>query len=253
MWISIISLFPNIFKEIIKYGLINKSIKKKLLNISFFNPRDFIQNKNRKVDSLIYGGGGGVILKAEPLIRAINQAKLKMKKDNIKIIFLSPQGQKLNVSCIKKLLSYKNMIFICGRYKGIDERVINNFVDEEISIGDYILSGGELPAMVLIDVLVRNIPGVLNTISSCTTDSFFNNGLLGFPNYTKPKILKNLKNNHVPKVLISGNHKKIEEWRLKQSLGITWLKRPDLLKKKKLTKQEKLLFNKFKHSYLKNK
>ncbi|QJC36267.1 tRNA (guanosine(37)-N1)-methyltransferase TrmD [Enterobacteriaceae endosymbiont of Donacia cincticornis] len=248
MWISIISLFPEMFKEIIRYGVINKSIKKKLLNINFFNPRDF--TKNKKVDSVIYGGGGGVILKAKPLIRAIYQAKLQMKH-HVKIIFLSPQGKQINISCIKKLLSYKNMIFICGRYKGIDERVINNFVDEEISIGDYILSGGELPAMVLIDVLVRNIPGVLNTISSCTTDSFFNDGLLGFPNYTKPKKLKHLKYNDVPKVLVSGNHKKIKEWRLKKSLEITWLKRPDLFKKKILTKKEKFLFNKFKNSYLK--
>ncbi|QJC35456.1 tRNA (guanosine(37)-N1)-methyltransferase TrmD [Enterobacteriaceae endosymbiont of Donacia proxima] len=252
MLISIISLFPEMFKEIIKYGLINKSIKKKLLNIKIFNLRDFTKNKNKKVDSSIYGGGGGVILKAKPLIRAIYQAKLQMKH-HVKIIFLSPQGKQINLSCIKKLLSYKNMIFICGRYKGIDERVINNFVDEEISIGDYILSGGELPAMVLIDALVRNIPGVLNTISSCTTDSFFNNGLLGFPNYTKPKTLKHLKNNNVPKVLISGNHQKIKDWRLKQSLGFTWLKRPDLFKKKILTEKEKFLFSKFKKTYLKKK
>lgn len=253
MWISIISLFPEMFKTIIKYGLINKSIKKKLLNINLFNPRDFIKNKFSKIDSNIYGGGGGVILKAEPLIKSIYQAKKEMK-NNIKIIYLSPQGKKIDISYIKKLLSYNKMILICGRYKGIDERIINNFVDEEVSIGDYILSGGELPAMILLDILVRHIPGVLNNISSCNTDSFFNNGLLDAPNYTHPKILtRSLKKNTVPSILLSGDHKKIKEWKLQQSLGITWLKRPDLLRKKKLTKKEKILLQKFKKSYLKDK
>ncbi|QJC37496.1 tRNA (guanosine(37)-N1)-methyltransferase TrmD [Enterobacteriaceae endosymbiont of Donacia thalassina] len=252
MWISIISLFPEMFKTIIKYGLIHKSIKKKLLNINFWNPRDFVKNKFSKVDSPIYGGGGGVILKAEPLIKSISKAKLEMR-NNVKIIYLSPQGKKINISYIKKLLSYNKMILLCGRYKGIDERVINNFIDEEVSIGDYILSGGELPAMILIDILVRQIPGVLNTMSSGNTDSFFNNGLLDSPHYTRPRIIKNVKKNTVPSILLSGNHKKIKEWRLQQSLGMTWLKRPDLLRKKKLTKKEKFLFNKFKNSYLKNK
>ncbi|QJC38307.1 tRNA (guanosine(37)-N1)-methyltransferase TrmD [Enterobacteriaceae endosymbiont of Donacia marginata] len=252
MWISIISLFPEMFKTYIKYGLINKSIKKKLLNISFWNPRDFIKNKFSKIDSNIYGGGGGIILKAEPLIKSIYKAKIEMK-NNVKIIYLSPQGKKINISYIKKLLSYNKMIFICGRYKGIDERVINNFVDEEVSIGDYILSGGELPAMILLDTIVRQIPGVLNNMSSSQTDSFFNNGLLDAPNYTYPKVLKNLKKNTVPSILLSGNHKKIKEWKLQQSLGITWLKRPDLLRKKKLTKKEKILFQNFKKYYFKNK
>ncbi|QJC37086.1 tRNA (guanosine(37)-N1)-methyltransferase TrmD [Enterobacteriaceae endosymbiont of Donacia vulgaris] len=250
MWISIVSLFPEMFETVIKYGLINKSIKKKLLNISFWNPRNYMKNKFNKIDSTVYGGGGGVILKAEPLIETISKAKLEMK-NNVKIIYLSPQGKKINISYIKKLLSYNKMIFLCGRYKGIDERIITNFVDEEVSIGDYILSGGELPAMILIDILVRQIPGVLNRISSNNTDSFFNNGLLGCPNYTRPRILKNLKENIVPKILLSGNHKKIKEWRLQQALGITWLKRPDLFKKKILTKKEKILFNKFKNSFLK--
>ncbi|QJC35867.1 tRNA (guanosine(37)-N1)-methyltransferase TrmD [Enterobacteriaceae endosymbiont of Donacia sparganii] len=252
MWISIISLFPEMFKTVIKYGIINKSIKKKLLKISFWNPRDFTKNKNRKVDSKIYGGGGGVILKAEPLIKSIFKVKLEMK-DNVKVIYLSPQGKKINISYIKKLLLYDKIILLCGRYKGIDERVINNYIDEEVSIGDYILSGGELPAMILIDILIRHIPGVLNTISSNNTDSFFNNGLLGSPNYTRPRVLKELGKKNVPSILLSGNHKKIKEWRLQQSLGITWLKRPDLFKKKKLTEKEKILFNKFKNSYFKNK
>ncbi|QJC33458.1 tRNA (guanosine(37)-N1)-methyltransferase TrmD [Enterobacteriaceae endosymbiont of Donacia clavipes] len=252
MWINVISLFPEMFQTILNYGLINKGIKRKLLNINFFNPRDFTDNKNRKVDDYIYGGGDGVILKAEPLIKSIYQAKLNMK-NNVKLIYLSPQGKKINISLIKKLMLYKNIILICGRYKGIDERIINNFVDEEISIGDYILSGGELPAMVLIDILVRQIPGVLNKISSGNTDSFFNNGLLDSPNYTRPQKLKNLLKNKVPSVLLSGNHKKIKEWRLKQSLGITWLKRLDLFKKKKLTQKEEILFNEFKNYYFKKK
>ncbi|QJC31887.1 tRNA (guanosine(37)-N1)-methyltransferase TrmD [Enterobacteriaceae endosymbiont of Donacia tomentosa] len=248
MLIGVISLFPEIFQPFIKYGIIQKSIKKKLLSIDFWNPRNYTNNKKYKVDSTIYGGGGGVILKAEPLIRSIEQAKLKIR-NNIKLIYLSPQGRKIDTACINSLLC-KNIILICGRYKGIDERIITNFVDEEISIGDYILSGGELPAMVLIDIIVRLIPGVLNNILSNSTDSFFNNGLLDCPNYTKPRVLNNFKG-QVPKILLSGDHKKIQQWRLKQSLGATWLKRPDLLKKKKLTKEEKFLFNEFKTSYFK--
>ncbi|QJC29699.1 tRNA (guanosine(37)-N1)-methyltransferase TrmD [Enterobacteriaceae endosymbiont of Plateumaris pusilla] len=248
MWIGIISLFPEMFKSITDYGIISKGIKKKLLKLKFWNPRDYTKNKYHNVDCNIYGGGSGVLLKAEPLIKSINAAQYKAN-GYAKLIYLSPQGKRINKSYIKNLLIYKKLILVCGRYKGIDERVINSYIEEEISIGDYILSGGELPAMVLIDVLARLIPGVLNKKSSNDTDSFFNNGLLDCPNYTRPKILKNMEK--VPDILLSGNHKKIKEWRLQQSLGRTWLKRPDLFKKKKLTKEEKILFDQFKNNYFK--
>ncbi|QJC29252.1 tRNA (guanosine(37)-N1)-methyltransferase TrmD [Enterobacteriaceae endosymbiont of Plateumaris rustica] len=250
MWIGIISLFPEMFKSITNYGIISKSIKKNLLTINYWNPRDYTKNKYHDVDYKIYGGGSGVILKAEPLIKSIHAAKHKANS-YVKLIYLSPQGKKINKSYISNLLTYKKIILVCGRYKGIDERIINYYIDEEISIGDYILSGGELPAMVLIDVLARLIPGVLNKKSSNDTDSFFNNGLLDCPYYTRPKILKNI--GKVPKILLSGHHEKIKIWRLQQSLGSTWLKRPDLLKKRKLTKEEKILLNDFKKNYFKKK
>ncbi|QJC28363.1 tRNA (guanosine(37)-N1)-methyltransferase TrmD [Enterobacteriaceae endosymbiont of Plateumaris braccata] len=248
MWIGIISLFPEMFKAIIDYGITNKGIKKKLLTLNFWNPRDYTKKKYHNVDCNIYGGGSGVILKAEPLIKSIHAAQYKVN-NSAKLFYLSPQGKKINKSYINNLLTYKNIILLCGRYKGIDERIINYYIDEEISIGDYILSGGELPAMVLIDILTRLIPGVLNTKSSNDTDSFFNNGLLDSPHYTRPRILKNKEK--VPEILLSGHHKKIQEWRLQQSLGNTWLKRPDLFKKKKLTKEEKILFNEFKNKLIK--
>ncbi|QJC28807.1 tRNA (guanosine(37)-N1)-methyltransferase TrmD [Enterobacteriaceae endosymbiont of Plateumaris consimilis] len=248
MWFGIISLFPEMFKSIIDYGITSKGIKKKLLTLNFWNPRDYTKNKYHNVDCNIYGGGSGVILKAEPLIKAIHAATQKVKK-SVKTIYLSPQGKQINKLYVNNLLTYKNIILICGRYKGIDERIIHSYIDEEVSIGDYILSGGELPAMILIDILSRLIPGVLNKKSSNDTDSFFNNGLLDCPNYTRPRILKNKEK--VPEILLSGHHKKIKKWRLQQSLGYTWLKRPDLFKKKKLTKEEKILFNEFKNDFFK--
>ncbi|QJC31047.1 tRNA (guanosine(37)-N1)-methyltransferase TrmD [Enterobacteriaceae endosymbiont of Macroplea appendiculata] len=244
MWIGIISLFPKMFDAIKNYGITRQGIKKKLLQLDFCNPRDYVNNKY-KIDAPIYGGGG-IILKPEPLMKAIKEIKKKTKSKNIKVIYLSPQGKNINIKYIKTLLKY-DFILICGRYKGIDERVIQYFIDEEISIGDYILSGGELPAMIVIDAVSRLIPGVLNNIASNKTDSFYNNGLLDCPHYTRPAIITNY--SHVPDILLSGNHKKINDWKLQNSLGYTWLKRPDLLNKKKLNEKEKHLLKIFKKNF----
>ncbi|VFP81545.1 tRNA (guanosine(37)-N1)-methyltransferase TrmD [Buchnera aphidicola] len=224
---SIITIFPNMFNNIFKYGVIKKAIQKKKININILNLRDFSIDKRKKIDDKIYGGGSGMLIMFLPLFKAVIEAKKKQKKKSI-VIYLSPQGKILNHNNIKYFIKKKNLIFICGRYKGIDERFIKTQVDEEWSIGDYILTGGELPAMIFIDAITRSIPGVLNNKNSLKEESF-NNNLLDCPNYTRPK---NINNNTVPSILLSGNHKKIKKWRLKYALKNTLLKRPDLLKKK---------------------
>lgn len=234
MIFGIITLFPKMFNAITNYGIVGKAISKKIVQIKIWNPRNFSDNKYRSVDSPPYGGGSGMLMKAKPLISSILEAKLYLGK-NTKVLYLSPQGKKLKQNNILYLSKTKKLILVCGRYKGIDERIIDLLIDEEWSVGDYILSGGELPAMILIDSITRLIPGVLKNTHSLIEDSFVS-GLLDCPHYTKPYVLEN---KTVPKVLLSGNHKKIKNWKLQQSLGRTWLRRPDLLKKIFLNKEKK--------------
>ncbi|WAI18454.1 MAG: tRNA (guanosine(37)-N1)-methyltransferase TrmD [Buchnera aphidicola (Acyrthosiphon caraganae)] len=226
IWFNIITIFPEMFRTITDYGIIGQAVKKKIININFFNPRNFSKNKYKSIDDRPYGGGPGMLMSAEPLYLAIQQAKSISK--NAIVIYLSPQGKVFQQNNIKQLITRKKIIFICGRYEGIDQRIIDNQVDEEWSIGSYILTGGELAAMVMIDSISRLVPGVVKTKKSIEEDSFSNN-LLDYPSYTRPQIIRKML---VPKVLLSGNHNQIRLWRLKQSLGNTWIKRPDLLKKK---------------------
>lgn len=188
-----------------------------------------------------------MLMQAQPLRDSINCAKIKIGK-NTRVIYLSPQGKLINQNKIYKLIKNKKLILVCGRYKGIDERIISTEVDEELSIGNYILTGGELAAMVLIDAMIRLIPGVLQNNSSIQEDSLIS-GLLSCPHYTRPMLENNIK---VPSILLSGNHKKIKLWRLKQSLGLTWIKRPDLLKKINLNTEQKKLLLEFKNEFYKN-
>ncbi|QCI17788.1 tRNA (guanosine(37)-N1)-methyltransferase TrmD [Buchnera aphidicola (Acyrthosiphon lactucae)] len=226
MWFNIITIFPEMFRAITDYGIVGQAIKKEIININFFNPRNFSKNKYKSIDNRPYGGGPGMLMSVEPLYLAIKAAKSELK--DASIIYLSPQGNELQQSNIEQLIKKKKIIFICGRYEGIDQRIIDYQVDEEWSIGNYILTGGELASMVMIDSISRLIPGVIKTKKSIEEDSFSNN-LLDYPSYTRPKIIEKMS---VPEVLLSGNHNKIRIWRLKQSLGKTWIKRPDLLKKK---------------------
>lgn len=246
MWIGIISLFPNMFDILKNYGITGKAYKKKIVKIKIWNPRDFSNNKHKKIDHKPYGGGPGMIMQVEPLYKAIKVACLETKGKKPKIIYLSPKGERLTQNNIHKIYTYKKIILICGRYKGIDERIIINKVDEEWSIGDYIMSGGEIPAMVLIDAIIRLIPGAVNQKKSIINDSF-NNHLLDHPHYSVPKVFKNMQ---VPSILLSGNHKKINSWNLKQSIGDTFLKRPDLFKKLKINKIQKKLLNEYLAEYL---
>lgn len=241
MYIEIVTLFPEIFFSIVKYGITGKAIRNNLLNIRFWNPKKYAFIKKINVDDRPYGSGPGMLMRPEPIYTAIKEAKLKVGK-NVKVIYLSPQGKKLTQKSVINFVKNKKLILICGRYRGIDERIIDSEVDEEWSIGDYILSGGELPAMVFIDSITRFIPGVLGNKESLKNDSFFN-GLLDYPNYTRPKIFKNMR---VPDVLLSGNHFLIKRWRKKQSIGRTWFKRPELLSKIKLSEEEKILLEEFK-------
>lgn len=240
MWIGVVTLFPEMFFAITKFGVTGRAFKKKILNIEFWNPRNYIFAKNQSVDGKPYGSSFGMLLKAEPLYLAIQAAKLKIGKKS-KVIYLTPQGKKFNQKIAFQLFKRKKIILLCGRYAGIDERIIKSEVNEEYSIGDYILSGGELAAMVLIDSISRMFPGVLGCSRSLENESFFNN-LLEYPNYTHPRIFRNMK---VPDVLLSGNHILIEKWRKKESLERTWKKRPDLLKKMILSKEQKELLKEF--------
>lgn len=244
MWIGIISLFPEIFRAITEYGVIGRAVKNSLLNIQCWDPRDYTHDKYRTVDDRIYGGGPGMLMMLQPLRDAIYKAKSEIGED-AKVIYLTPQGRILNQQGVCQLITNKKLILVCGRYKGIDERIIETEIDEEWSIGDYVLSGGELPAMVMIDSISRFIPGVLGHYASAEEDSFMT-GLLDYPHYTRPKVVEGME---VPSVLLSGNHAEIERWRRKQSLGRTWLKRPELLTSLALTDDQRMLLVEFQQEY----
>ncbi|MBK4775666.1 tRNA (guanosine(37)-N1)-methyltransferase TrmD [Candidatus Pantoea edessiphila] len=247
MWIGIISLFPDMFKIITDYGVIGKGITKGFIKLQIWNPRDFTYKKRCIIDDRPYGGGPGMIMMFQPLFDAICAAKIKAG-NGVKVIYLTPQGRKVDQKTIISLYEKNKLILVCGRYKGIDERLVEDNIDEELSIGDYVLSGGELPAMILIDAIARLIPGVLGKYESVTNDSFFN-GLLDCPHYTRPKVLQG---KQVPEILLSGKHCEIYRWRLKQSLGRTWLRRPELLKKIILSQEELQLLIEFKRDINKN-
>lgn len=240
MWVGIISLFPEMFRAVTDFGVTSQAVKKGLLEVETWNPRDFTFDKHRTVDDRPYGGGPGMLMMVQPLRDAIHAAK-NAAKGKAKVIYLSPQGRKLDQAGVEELAQNENLILICGRYEGVDERIIQTEVDEEWSIGDFVLSGGELPAMTLIDAAARFIPGVLGDFDSAKEDSFAN-GLLDCPHYTRPEILDGLE---VPPILMSGHHENIRRWRLKQSLGRTWLRRPELLENLALTDEQELLLAQF--------
>ncbi|WP_158144264.1 tRNA (guanosine(37)-N1)-methyltransferase TrmD [Vibrio metschnikovii] len=237
MWVGIISLFPEMFRSVTDFGVTGQAVKKGLLSVQSWNPRDFAHDKRHTVDDKPYGGGPGMLMMVQPLRDAIHAAKAAAP-GKTKVIYLSPQGRKLDQQGVEELAKNENLLLICGRYEGIDERVIQSEVDEEWSIGDFVMTGGEIPAMTLIDTVSRFIPGVLGDFASAEEDSFAN-GLLDCPHYTRPEVLDG---KTVPAVLMSGNHQEIRRWRLKQSLGRTWLRRPELLENLALTdEQEQLL------------
>jgi tRNA (guanine37-N1)-methyltransferase len=243
MQIDAITLFPEMFDAITSSGITSRALAQDIWGFHAWNPRDFTYDNYRRVDERPYGGGPGMVMMPEPLDKAIDAARARQRTLGVSghVVYLSPQGKRLDHGKVLELTARPGLIVLCGRYEGIDERLIARQVDEEISIGDYVLSGGELPAMVLIDALVRQLPGALNDALSADEDSFAT-GLLDCPHFTRPEDYQGVR---VPDVLLSGNHALIAAWRLKQALGRTWLRRPDLLKARKLSKQESRLLTEF--------
>lgn len=240
MWFGVITLFPEMFSTL-DYGITGRALKDELIKLTCWNPRDFTKNKHRSVDDRPYGGGPGMVMMAEPLQNAIHAAKKAAGTKKPLVIHLSPQGKLFTQEAAIELLKKESIIFIAGRYEGIDERLLKLEVDEEWSVGDYVLSGGELAAMTMIDAMTRLIPGALGSDDSAAQDTL-STGLLKYAQYTRPECFQGL---DVPEVLLGGNHKTIDRWRLKQSLGKTWLKRPDLLAKVNLDKFQLALLMEF--------
>lgn len=240
MWIGVITLFPEMFEAITRHGVSGRAVRNGLLDVQCWNPREFTQDKHRTVDDRPYGGGPGMLMKVQPLRDAIHAAK-QTAGGKTRVIYLSPQGRRLDHAGVKELAAEERLILVAGRYEGIDERLIGIEIDEEWSLGDFVLSGGELPAMVMIDAVSRWVPGVLGHQDSAAEDSF-SDGLLDCPHYTRPEKLDDMS---VPDVLLSGNHESIRRWRLKQQLGRTWQKRPDLLQDLDLNKEQQTLLNEF--------
>lgn len=224
MHIDVLTLFPGMFKGFLKESMIAKAIKQEELKVRLINFRKYSGNKHNQVDDYPYGGGAGMVIKPEPVYKAVRLAK---KKTDAPVIYFTPQGRLLTQTVLKEYAGLNKIILICGHYKELDQRVRDLVVTDEISVGDYVLSGGELPAMIFIDGVSRLLPGVLGDIESAETDSF-SDGLLGYPCYTRPPEFMGLK---VPDVLLNGNHKMIENWRREQALLLTRKRRPDLLKK----------------------
>ncbi|RDL42785.1 tRNA (guanosine(37)-N1)-methyltransferase TrmD [Marinomonas piezotolerans] len=239
MRIGVVTLFPEMFQAITQHGVTGRAVKSGIVEVDFFNPRTFTHDRHNTVDDRPYGGGPGMLMKVQPLKDAIESAKQWVP--NAKVIYLSPQGRTLTQEGVQQLAKQAEFILVAGRYEGVDERLIQSQIDEEWSIGDFVLSGGELPAMVLMDSVFRMVPGVLGKQASADEDSFAD-GLLDCPHYTRPEVLEG---EPVPSVLLSGNHEAIRRWRLKQKLGRTWQRRPDLLQNLELDKEQQKLLKEF--------
>ncbi|MHB1232922.1 MAG: tRNA (guanosine(37)-N1)-methyltransferase TrmD [Burkholderiales bacterium] len=242
---DVVTLFPPMFDAVAQQGITGRALEQGLFALQTWNPRDFTHDNYRTVDDRPYGGGPGMVMLAEPLEQALEAAKAAQQASGIarpKVIYLSPQGRTLNHRKVMDLAAEPGLVFLAGRYEGVDERLIQRQVDEELSIGDYVLSGGELAAMVVIDAIVRQIPGALGDADSAAQESFVN-GLLDTPHYTRPEVYAGMP---VPPVLLSGHHEAIRKWRLKQALLRTWTRRPELLESRALTKEEARLLEEVK-------
>ena len=240
MQIAVVSLFPEMVGQVAEFGVVGRAKERELLTLYSQNPRDYATDVHRTVDDRPYGGGPGMVLKYEPTAKAIHAAKQQLPAGS-PVICLSPQGQVFDQAMAKRFAGLQGMILLAGRYEGIDERLIELEVDEEVSLGDFVLSGGEIAAMAVIDAVTRLLPGVLGDDESALQDSFMQ-GLLDHPHYTRPESLDGQK---VPAVLLSGDHARVERWRYKQALGRSYLRRPDLVKKLNLSKEQQKLLDEF--------
>ena len=241
---DVVTLFPEMFDAVTESGVTGRARERKLFELVAWNPRAYAANSYRTVDDRPYGGGPGMVMMAEPLEKALEAAQQRQKSAGVKrtkVVYLTPQGRLLNHRRVMEWSALQGLVLLAGRYEGVDERLIGRMVEEEISIGDYVLSGGELAAMVVIDAIVRQIPGALGDADSAGQDSFVN-GLLDCPHYTRPEVYEG---EPVPPVLLSGNHADIARWRLKQALGRTWRRRPDLLEERVLSDEERTLLDEY--------
>jgi tRNA (guanine37-N1)-methyltransferase len=238
--IDVITLFPELVNNVVEHGVVSRAADNGLIELHLWNPREFTTDRHRTVDDRPYGGGPGMLMKVEPLEACIHA--VKQQNPEARLVYLSPQGRMLKQQLLNQAVQFKSLILLCGRYEGIDERLVQLYVDEEWSIGDYVISGGELAAMVCIDAITRQIPGALGHEDSAQMDSFID-GLLDCPHYTRPEVINEMK---VPAVLLNGHHQQIQDWRDKQALGRTWIRRPDLLELVELDERQKTLLEEFK-------
>ena len=241
---DVVSIFPQMFDALADHGITRRALDEKLFELHTWDPRDFATDGYRRVDDRPYGGGPGMVMLAEPLQACIDAAKARQRAAGVEeslVVLMSPQGERLGEDLVFELLGHEGLVVIAGRYEGLDERVVERVVDREVSIGDYVTSGGELPAMVMIDCIVRRLPGSLNDAGSAEADSF-SAGILDWPHYTRPEEWKGMK---VPDVLLSGNHAAIARWRRKQALGRTWDRRRDLVDEKALSQEDRQLLDEY--------
>jgi tRNA (guanine37-N1)-methyltransferase len=243
---DVVTLFPEMLPAVARSGITGRALDAGLWRLATWNPRDFTTDSYRSVDDRPYGGGPGMVMLAEPLERALDAAR---GAGGGRVLYLSPQGRRLDHARVMALAKESALTLLCGRYEGVDERLLERRVDEELSLGDFVLSGGELAAMALIDAVVRQLPGALGDAQSALEESFAD-GLLDCPQYTRPEVWPDgAQGARVPEVLLSGHHEQIRRWRLKQSLGRTWLRRPELLAARQLNEEEKRLLTEFQHEY----
>ena len=240
MWIGIVSLFPEMFQALTHYGITRRAIEKGILEVETWNPRDFALDRHKTVDDKPYGGGPGMLMKVGPLNDAIQAARQK-SATTCPVVYLSPQGRRMTQADFNRLAELPELILVAGRYEGVDERLIESVIDEEISIGDFVVSGGELPAMVLIDGITRLLPDAVGDRESVEQESFID-GLLDYPQYTKPEVVAG---QAVPEVLLSGDHERIARWRKQQALGRTLERRPDVLAQRALSDEEQNLLDEY--------
>lgn len=241
MRFDVVTLFPEMIIEAAGYGVTGRAIEREIVSLSVWNPRDYTSDKHRTVDDRPYGGGPGMVMKYQPLHDAVNGAK-QAGSGTAKVVYLSPQGKPITQALLSEACNISQLILVAGRYEGVDERFVKMDCDDEWSVGDYVISGGELGALIVIDAVTRLLPGVLGHEESAQQDSHMN-GLLDYPHFTRPE---QIVDSSVPDILLSGNHADIEIWRMKQMLGRTWQKRPDLLKNKKLSAAQENLLQQFK-------
>lgn len=239
MWFGVVTIFPDLVHAALEEGVVGRAVKAGSIELSLYNPRDFALDSFKSVDDRPFGGGPGMVMMAEPLAECVKQARSDFKSEALQTILLSPQGKTLNQTVVQEFSEQDGLLLIAGRYEGVDERFVERYVDIEISIGDYVLSGGELPSLVVLDAVARLISGTLNNPDSTSAESY-SDGLLDFPQYTRPRSFEGL---DVPEILLSGDHGRVEEWRHAQSIKRTWTRRPDLLVSRSWAKEERKIVN----------